>query len=116
MDLNVTESLRASYDRKGLREVIRRSVMAPLRPPEVMRYDLQVIHSINDKFLCLPRYVRKVPIAVRLPKPMEGLGLLQFSDLFIKQPVPPQAAGVVGGLKYIFYHSNILSITLSFCS
>ena len=34
--LNIAESLRASNDRKGWRDVIRRSVMAPLRPPAVM--------------------------------------------------------------------------------
>ena len=35
-DLSVSELLRASKDQKGLREVIRRYAMAPLRPPEVM--------------------------------------------------------------------------------
>ena len=51
-------------------------------------------------------------VVVFLPRPMEGMGLLQFSDLFTELPVPPQAAGVVGtfnGLLYI-----ILSTTLSF--
>ena len=33
---------------------------------------------------------------VCLPKPMEGMGRLQFSDIFTKLSVPPQAAGVVG--------------------
>ena len=35
--LRAAESLRVSKDRNGWREVVRRSVMAPLRPPEVMR-------------------------------------------------------------------------------
>ena len=34
--LRAAESLRVSKDRNGWREVVRRSVMAPLRPPEVM--------------------------------------------------------------------------------
>ena len=36
-------------------------------------------------------------VVVCLPRPMEGMGRLQFSDLFFTElPVPPQAAGVVG--------------------
>ena len=31
-----------------------------------------------------------------LPRPMEGMGLLQFSDLFTELPISSQAAGVVG--------------------
>ena len=34
--LRAAQSLRVSKDRNGWREVVRRSVMAPLRPPEVM--------------------------------------------------------------------------------
>ena len=34
--LRAAESLRVSKDRNGWREVVRRSVKAPLRPPEVM--------------------------------------------------------------------------------
>ena len=38
-----------------------------------------------------------VVVVVCLPRPMEGMGRLQFSDLFFTElPVPPQAAGVVG--------------------
>ena len=37
-----------------------------------------------------------VVVVVCLPRPMEGMGRLQFSDLFTELPVPPQAAGVVG--------------------
>ena len=33
--VSISESLMTSKDRKGWREVIRRVVMAPLRPPEV---------------------------------------------------------------------------------
>ena len=43
---------------------------------------------------------------------MEGMRLLQFSDLFTEVPVPPQAAGVVGKFKGDFY--IILSTTVSF--
>ena len=35
-------------------------------------------------------------VVVCLPRPMEGMGRLQFSDLFTELPVPPQVAGVVG--------------------
>ena len=35
-------------------------------------------------------------VVVCLPRPMEGMGRLQFSDLFIELPVPPQAPGFVG--------------------
>ena len=34
-------------------------------------------------------------VVVCLPRLMEGMGRLQFSDLFTELPVPPQAAGVV---------------------
>ena len=33
---------------------------------------------------------------VCLPRPVEGMGQLQFSDLFTELPDSPQAAGVVG--------------------
>ena len=36
-------------------------------------------------------------VVVCLPRPMEGMGRLQFSDIFFTElPVPPQAPGVVG--------------------
>ena len=35
---NISESLKESKYRKGWREVIRRSVMASLRPPEVYQF------------------------------------------------------------------------------
>ena len=37
-----------------------------------------------------------IVVVVFLPRPMEGMGRLQFSDLFTELPVSPQAAGVVG--------------------
>ena len=42
---------------------------------------------------------------------MEGMGRLQFSDLFTELPVPPQAAGVVGTFYCAFY--IYLSTTVS---
>ena len=36
MGPSITESLRASNDRKGWHELIKTPVMAPLRPPEVL--------------------------------------------------------------------------------
>ena len=51
-------------------------------------------------------------VVVCLPRPMEGMGRLQFSDLFTEIPVPPQAAGVdcvINSLKrlicFVFYNS-----------
>ena len=38
-------------------------------------------------------------VVVCLPRPMEGMGRLQFSDLFTELSVPPQAAGVVGTIN-----------------
>ena len=38
----------------------------------------------------------QIVVVVCLPRPMEGMGRLQFSDLFTELPVPPQTAGVVG--------------------
>ena len=35
-------------------------------------------------------------VVVCIPRPMEGMGRLQFLDLFTELPVPLQAAGVVG--------------------
>ena len=37
-----------------------------------------------------------VVVVVCLPRPMEGMGQLQFSDLFSELPVTPHADGVVG--------------------
>ena len=50
-------------------------------------------------------------VGVCLPRPMEGMGLLQFSDLFTVQPVPSQATGVVGTFNVLLY--IILSTTVS---
>ena len=42
-------------------------------------------------------FISIVVVVVCLPRPMEGMGQLQFSDLFFTElPVPPHAAGVVG--------------------
>ena len=40
--------------------------------------------------------VRECAVAVCLPRPMERIGRLQFSDLFVELTAPPQTAGVVG--------------------
>ena len=54
---------------------------------------------VNLKKANWDRYRQEVVVAVVcLPRPMEGMGRLQFSDLFFfftELPVPPQAAGVV---------------------
>ena len=50
-----------------------------------MRYSSQIYPGQN----C-------VVVVVCLPRPMEGMGQLQFSDLFTELPVSPQAAGVAG--------------------
>ena len=34
---------------------------------------------------------------------MEGMGRLQFSDLFTELPVPPQAVGVLGIFNVLLY-------------
>ena len=48
-----------------------------------------------------------------LPRPMEGMGRLQFSDLFTELPVPPQAAGVIGPFNVLFiYHSDHYGLIL----
>ena len=47
--------------------------------------------------------VRHVVVVVCLPRPMEGMGWLQFSDLFTELPVPPQADRVVGTFYCAFY-------------
>ena len=49
-------------------------------------------------------------VVVCLPRPMEGMGRLQFSDLFTELPVPPQATGVVGTLNCVFHHSEHYSL------
>ena len=57
-------------------------------------------------YLCMvvgPGFV----VVVCLPRPMEGMGRLKFSDLFTELSVPPQAAGVVGPFYCAFiYHSE----------
>ena len=40
-------------------------------------------------------FTENVVVVVCLPRPMEGMGRLQFSDLFTELPVPLQAAAVV---------------------
>ena len=37
-----------------------------------------------------------IVVVACLPRPMEGMGRLQFSDLLTELPVPPHAIGVVG--------------------
>ena len=37
-----------------------------------------------------------IVVVVCLPRPMEGMGRLQFSDLLTELPAPPRATGVVG--------------------
>ena len=59
-------------------------------------------------------------VVVCLPRPMEGMGRLQFSDLFSTElPVPPQAAGVVGTFSVLDTVSHFLDLTdaffFSFC-
>ena len=50
-----------------------------------------------NNFLCLLCYEQHEVVVVCLPRPMDGMGRLQFSDFFFTEPpVPPQAAGVVG--------------------
>ena len=44
-------------------------------------------------------------VAVCLPRPMEGMGRLQFSDLFTELPVPPQSFEHFNVL-FIIYHSE----------
>ena len=50
-----------------------------------------------------------VVVVVCLPRPMEGMGRLQFSDLFTELPVPPHVAGVVGT-----YMTTLISV-FRFC-
>ena len=39
--------------------------------------------------------VDRVYVVIFCPRPMEGMGRLQFSDIFPELPVSPHAAGVV---------------------
>ena len=50
---------------------------------------------------------------VCLPRPMDGMGRLQFSDLFSTElPVPPQASGVVGTFSVLdIYPSEHYSLS-----
>ena len=52
------------------------------------------IHNVHT--MVISSFSVVVVVVVCLPRPMEGMGRLQFSDLFTELPVPPQAAGVVG--------------------
>ena len=47
-----------------------------------------------------------VVVVVCLPRLREGMGRLQFSDLFTELTVPPQAARVVGTFKCVFIIYN----------
>ena len=51
-------------------------------------------------------------IVVCLPKPIEGMGRLQFSDLITELPVPPQTAEVVGTF-YCLKKKIIMSTAVS---
>ena len=72
-----------------------------------------LVEMVNTGHLVGPGRLPQSPIlrclyvVVCLPRPMEGMGRLQFSDLFFTElPVPPQAPGVVGTF-------NVLDILLS---
>ena len=54
----------------------------------------QYTHHVKLKGL-FDSYTSAV-FVVFLPRPMEGMGWLKFSDLFRELPVPPQAAVVIG--------------------
>ena len=45
-----------------------------------------------------------VGVVVFFPRPMEGMGRLQLSDLFTELPVPPQATGVIRTFYYFYYY------------
>ena len=51
---------------------------------------------------------QQVVVVACFPRPMEGMGRLQVSDLSTELPVPPQADGVGGTFKCAFfiYHSE----------
>ena len=53
-------------------------------------------------------------VVVCLPRPLEGMGWLQFSDLLTELPVLPQAAGVVGIFNVLFIINYSLRTTVSF--
>ena len=44
---------------------------------------------------------------VCIPRPMEGMGRFQFSDLFTELTVPPQAAGNI-----VFGRKNFIQIKI----
>ena len=51
-------------------------------------FDLAILHPLMLK--------ESQVVVVCLPRPIEVMGWLQFSDLFTELPVPSQVAGVVG--------------------
>ena len=53
-------------------------------------------------------------VVVCLPRPMKGMGRLQFSDLFTEMPVAPQADGVDGHLIVLVINDSDQSTTVSF--
>ena len=53
-----------------------------------------LINQLVD--LSLFNYTDRYNVVVCLPRPMEGMGRLQFSDLFTERPFPPEAVGIVG--------------------
>ena len=60
----------------------------------------------------LPRFF--VVVVVCLPRPMEGMGRLQFLDLFTELPVPPQPVESSEHFNVFFMYNIILSTTVSF--
>ena len=46
-------------------------------------------------FLCVVVAPGFVVVVVYLPRPMEGMGIIQFSDLFTELTYPPLVGGVV---------------------
>ena len=52
--------------------------------------------AVLNAAFCMTCSLLMLVVVVCLPRPMEGMGRLQFSDLFTELTVPLQAAEVVG--------------------
>ena len=91
--------------------------MYELKQAETSFCSRSSVYLIRHKFNTVLQGQKCPVFVVCLPRPMEGMGRLQFSDFFFTElPVPPHAAGVVGTFNvpdiYPTEHYGLIFLTL----
>ena len=74
-----------------------RLVLITVTQCNLPKSNISRLQRIKNQAACI------LTVVVFLPRSMEGMGRLQFSDLLTELPVPPQAVGV-GGIFYVLIY------------